>query len=124
MSLFEATHGKAVKEVKAELENFVRILSANGDISRSEAILSEFEKVWQTEKGVAMAEVVSADKLEAKTLDQLKAYIAAETGATEVQLAHEVDESLLAGFVLRFNDQILDGSAKNMVKNLKKELIK
>lgn len=122
--LFEATRDKASKEVKAELENFVRILSINGDISRSDAILSEFEKIWQREKGIASAEVISADKLGTETLNQLKDYVMAATGATEVLLAHEVDQGLLAGFVLRFNDQVLDGSAKSMIKNLKKELIK
>lgn len=123
-SLFEATRKLGEKELSLELDNFVRILAAHGDIGRAEAILSEFEKVWQKEHGITEAKVVSADRLEAKTLSELKDYITSETGSAEVQLEHVVDKDLLAGFVLRFNDQILDGSAKNMIKNLKKELIK
>lgn len=124
MSLFEATRDKSAKEVGAELENFVRILGAQGDLGRSEAILAEFEKFWQQEKGITSAEVVSADRLTADTLDELKAYVKAATGSADVELEHQVDQALLAGFVLRFNDQILDGSAKNMIGNLKKDLTK
>lgn len=123
-SLFEATRGKSAAELKNELENFVKILAVNGDVSRLETILTEFEKVWQVEKGEVQADVVSADRLEAETLSQIKDYVLSETGATEVNLKHHVDKDLLAGFILRFNDQIVDGSAQNMISNLKKELIK
>ena len=123
-ALFEATKGKDEKDLKHELKNFTKVLAINGDLSKIDAILSEFEKVWQTEEQTALAEVVSADRLEAETLDALKDYVTSETGAKKVILKHSVDQELLAGFILRFGDQIVDGSAKNMISSLKKEIIK
>jgi F-type H+-transporting ATPase subunit O len=124
LSLYEQTKGKSETEVQAELANFVLLLASHNAIGRADAILAEFEKSWQQGERIVEATVTSADKLEAETLKTLESYISAETGAVKVSLKHHVDQKMLAGFVLRFGDQILDGSALKMISNLKKVLIK
>ena len=120
--LFEATHGKSGDELVSNLKNFVKLLAINFDISKIDAILMEFDKIWQREVGIVSAEVVSAKRLDHESLDLLKTYVVEQVGAKEVDLKHHVDHKLLSGFVLKFADQVVDGSGVNMINNLKKEL--
>ena len=123
-SLFESAAGKSEAELALVLENFIKVLANNNDLSRVDSIVSEFEKIWQSEEGEISATVTSAKRLDAETLDLLRDYVSTETGAKEVQLNHHVDHKLLSGFVLRFADQVVDGSGIKMIDNFKKELTK
>lgn len=123
-SLFEATRDLGKSELNTRLENFVKLLAKNNHLSRLEAICLEFDKVWQAQAGVVEAAVVSANKLEAETLEALRLYITKKTGISQIELKHHVDHKILAGFVLRFGDQVLDGSASKLIGNLSKEFIK
>lgn len=123
-SLFEATKDSKSDKLKVELENFVKLLAENNDVNRLNAIMTEFDQVWQKETGVVEATVHSADRLEKETLEEMKTYIQKQTGSENIVLEHHVDQKLLAGFILRFGDQVIDGSAKAMIKTLGKQLIK
>ena len=123
-SLYEATKGKREAELTADLDNFVQVLASQNDISRHEAIMLEFGKVWQVAEGRVEAEVASAAPLAAETLAELEAYVVAQTGASQVDLSQRLDPTILAGFVLRFGDQVLDGSVRQLIGQLKKVFIK
>lgn len=123
-SLVEMSVGKNEAELKEVLVNFVALLDRQGDIGRIEAIMSEFEKVWNGEIGVIDAKVQSANKLDQETLAQLIDYIKEQTGVLEVNLKEELKPEVLAGFILHFRDQVIDASAASQIGKLNKELQK
>lgn len=122
--LYQAIKGKDEAKQKEEVGNFIKILVSNNDLNKAKAIISEFEKAWQAGENTVEAEVATSEALEAEVLAELKAFVATETGAAKVDMKHSVDKNLLAGFVLRYGDKLVDGSAKELISNLKKDLIK
>lgn len=123
-SLVEASKDKNEVELQEVLVNFVAMLDRQGDVGRIEAIMSEFEKAWDGEIGVVDASVESAGKLDQETLEQLKNHIKEEAGVSEVRLREKLSPGILAGFILRYRDQVIDASTANQIGKLKKELTK
>jgi F-type H+-transporting ATPase subunit delta len=121
-SLLAATSGKASKDLKTELDNFVRILAQHNDLHRSQAIIAEYERLWSLAEGLVEAELISASKLDPETVKEVQEYIARQTGAKKVEVKQMIDKSILGGFVLRFRDQIIDGSASTMIRQFKNKL--
>lgn len=69
-------------------------------------------------EGHIYAEVSSAFPLDAAARKELETYLRQATGATAVELDERVDESLLAGIVVRTADQELDTSARAKLSQL------
>jgi F-type H+-transporting ATPase subunit delta len=122
--LFSAIDGQDEAAIIKALGNFIRLLSANGDVGRSEAIILEFEKFWQKAKSVVFGRLVSAKELPSQTLGEIESYVKQKTGVKEVYLESQLNHSLLSGFILSYGDRVVDSSAKSMIIKLKNELIK
>lgn len=123
-SLFEAIKDKKPEQAKLALANFLKLLIANNDLAKADKIIAEFTQVWNRENGLVAAEVTSARELDKDSSKAVKDYIKDLTGAREVELARQVDEKLLAGFVLKFGDVVMDGSLKTKIGELREEMKK
>ena len=63
-------------------------------------------------------EIQSARKLDEKTLAGIK-----KVFGDSVEASESIDESLLGGVRVRTEDEILDGSLKTQLKNLRRDLV-
>ncbi len=70
---------------------------------------------------VAVAQLVTATAVDDKTLAQATDIVKKETGATSVQIETSIDESMIGGFVLKFNNQLVDASIKRQLAELRKQ---
>lgn len=123
-SLYEAVKDKKAGEVKGALANFVKLLVANNDLGKADKIIAEFVFIWNREHGLVQAEVISARQVDKESAKAIERYVKELSGARQVELSKTVDEKLLAGFVLKFNDLVLDGSLKTKISELKEEMKK
>lgn len=123
-SLYGAVKDKNPGETKNVLANFLKILVKNNDLDRADKIIAEFVKAWNREYGLVAAEVVSARELDKDSSRAVKDYVKDLTGAREVELVKQVDGKLLAGFVLKFDDVVMDGSLKTKIGELRGEMKK
>lgn len=121
-ALYDSALDKNENEVEKVIARFIENLAHNNDIGLLEKILKEIELVFQMESGELKAKLTSARKLSAPVVTQLKNYVLEKSGAKKINFLEEIDESIIGGFVLEYNDKVVDGSIKNNLLNLKKQL--
>ncbi len=121
----EALH-RALQETHPDhhdrvLDNFVFFLQQRGSLGRFAEIETAFVDIDRVSKGIKTAEITTARKLahneEEKIMKELNSYL----GST-VELKTKIDEGILGGVVVRFDDKLIDGSIKGNLRNLKNEL--
>ena len=114
----------AQKKAADAVANFLKLLVRNNDLKLADKIIAEFTRIWNENEGIVTAEVVSARGLDRESDTAIKNFLKEEKTAKSVELKKSIDEKLLAGFILKFDDQILDGSMKTKIGELKEEMVK
>lgn len=117
-ALHEAISETAPAHQDQILDNFAQILKQNGDLSK----MDEIEKEFLSLQGVKQALVTSTRDLslpeEKKIIEELNEYTKAQ-----VEIKRKVDEGLVGGVVIKIDDELLDGSVKRSLSDLKNQLI-
>jgi F-type H+-transporting ATPase subunit delta len=121
-SLYESVANRPEKEVRAILKNFVEILGRGRELSKAPAIIERFKEVWAKEKGELAAELFSARELGPTIRELVIDYIKEKTGAKKINLQEKIKPELIGGFVLHYNDKIIDGSLKNSLEILRNKI--
>lgn len=103
--------------------NFIRLVTGNNREEYLPGMARHFIRLYKEEKGIQVATVLSAVKLDLKNSDQIKELIRKAFKA-EIELKQEVKEDLIGGFILRVEDKQLDASVKGKLARIKKELQK
>ncbi|KKQ62031.1 MAG: ATP synthase F1 subunit delta [Parcubacteria group bacterium GW2011_GWE2_38_18] len=123
VSLYETVKDAKNNEQKKEvIKNFITLLVKNNNLNKASGIIEEFNKIWAKETGIIDATVFSATKLDKESLEDLEKFAINVSGAKEVIIDNQIDKEVLAGFILKVGDQILDGSMKTKIKELKAEM--
>lgn len=71
------------------------------------------------EKGSVLVKIRSARPLSVKSLNKIKDFIKVKAKAKHVELATEIDTSLIGGAIISTPDYVLDASFKNRLNKLK-----
>jgi F-type H+-transporting ATPase subunit delta len=121
LSLYETVVGKKAGD---EISNFLKLLVKNNDLKLADKIIAEFIRIWNEQEGLITVEVVSARELNKESDTAIKNFLKEEKAAKSVELKKSVDEKLLAGIILKFDDQVIDGSLKKKIARLKEEMVK
>ncbi|MEJ0021157.1 MAG: ATP synthase F1 subunit delta [Candidatus Doudnabacteria bacterium] len=122
-ALFESLEDTDPKHIDIILDNFVAAMSENNDLRMFDDIASEFHKLELAKKGIKEVDVTSAKPLnkenEEQILDELN-----KLAKGHYELKKKVDEQLVGGVVIKFDDKMIDASVKNNLEQLKNELNK
>lgn len=121
-ALWQMTEGKTRNEAKKEVEKLARFLVQKNEIGRLEQIIEHFSRLWDQKRGIVRAEVLSARALDKKILGKISKYVEQAATAEEVIVSTQVDEKLLGGAVIKYQDKIWDGSLKTRLAQLKTKL--
>ncbi len=102
--------------------NFIILIIRKG---RGALLVPTFEQLkesYKRIKGIASAKVYSPIKLSDNALKKLKEIVekGSEWEVNEVELNNEVDDTLLGGFLLQFDDKLLDKSVNTQLKELRR----
>ena len=123
-ALYDLSRDAEKENVEKIISGFVNILLANNDVSKLDKIIDEYNKLWNSEHGIADAEIISARGMDANIIKLLKIHIAKLSGAKSVELREKTDKNILGGVVMKYGDKILDASLRAKVIALKKTMIK
>ena len=123
LSLYEASLNQEGEALKVVFNNFLKIVWRNKDWKNLNKIIVNFEKVINDKNSLLKAEVVSAIKLSDQTLAKVQSWLESCTHKT-VTLSLAVQQDLLGGLVVKYDDVILDSSLKTQLKNLQINLNK
>lgn len=126
IALFETLLGPGAS-MAPELRKFLDLLIRNGRISDSRLVFNSFVSLYYKSRGIIRGRLVipcspdsshSFSELE----EQIKELIGSRTGKKLV-LKTEVDESIIGGFVLEVEDQLLDASVAHQLEMIKRQFV-
>lgn len=120
-ALYLATQSKKKEDRPEIFENFLKLIWQRHDWKNLNKILRSFERVYKEKEGILEAKITSARSLSSSLKDQIKEHLRTPEKSS-VFLSEEIDESLLGGLKISYEDTVYDLSLKNLINNLQKEL--
>ncbi len=119
-ALHEALADTAPKDQDKVIENFIEVLKAKGDLAEYEKIIAAYEVYDREQRGVTEVEVTTAEgstKVNKSLIDDLNKIV-----GSDIEVKEKVDSNLIGGVVIRAGDTLIDGSIKNQLDQLQKNL--
>jgi F-type H+-transporting ATPase subunit delta len=108
-------------QLPEELVSFLAILVKRGDVDQLAASADDFEKLYNRDRGILSAEIISAKPLSPEQKSALEKKLSTLTQKV-IQAVYRTDESLIGGLVIHLDGHTLDGSLKNKI-NMWKEVM-
>jgi F-type H+-transporting ATPase subunit delta len=84
-------------------------------------ILAGYVRLLDVHLGRQRVEVTSAVTLEPQELERVTEYVSRVINK-DVVVSTQVDESILGGFIVQIGDQLLDGSTRSRLEQLRKQI--
>ncbi|MDX2249909.1 MAG: ATP synthase F1 subunit delta [Bacteroidia bacterium] len=105
------------------VEHLVRLITRKGREMYLPHTATAFLQIYDKHFGIVRGKLTSASPLSEDTKVAIKAAIEKETGNT-FEMDHEVDPSLIGGFLLKMGDDLFDGSVVTSLRKIKQEFTK
>jgi F-type H+-transporting ATPase subunit delta len=121
-TLFELTDKKSESEAKKNILQFTDFIVRKKKLKELGKIIENFGRYYNQENSIIEAEVITAEKIEAKTLKSISNYIKMNYKVDKIMLRNEIDKKIKGGFVLKVNDEIWNASVKGKLEALKKAI--
>ena len=102
--------------------NFLKLLTKNHSFSIIEDIHKQFLDQVEKLNNIIRVSVTSPYKISDDLKDQISNLVNEISGAESV-IEEKIDSELIGGVVIRLGDTVIDGSIKNKVKQLRRELV-
>jgi len=122
IALYDATKKSKAEELKLFIKNFVKILAAKNLIGLAPKIIADFNQHYDDTEGIIEVKITSALELSEAEKKEIKNQIKNLT-KKEVELKTIIDKELIGGIKINFADNLIDGSLKTQIQNLKKQLL-
>jgi len=100
---------------------FNRLLVLKGRESDLPEIVDEFINQYNTIKGIHKVKLTTATYVGEDLKNSIAAKVKTEAGLENIELEVETDESLIGGFMLEFNNNLIDASIARELKDIKKQ---
>lgn len=102
---------------------FLLVLMDKHRVQHLPDIIDAFERLVETEKGIVRASVVTAIALSGDEERNVTARLESRTGK-KVKLEKRVDPAILGGMIVIIDDEIIDGSVRHGLKQMREQLSK
>jgi|ETN02SMinimDraft_2_1059926.scaffolds.fasta_scaffold156357_1 F-type H+-transporting ATPase subunit delta len=110
-----------IPDVDSLLSNMVGLLAQRSSVRLLPEIASQYRNLLDGHKGRERAEVVTAIVLDAKQEKNVAQYLSSVLGK-EIILNSRVDPGVVGGLIARVGDQIIDGSTRTRLQELRSKL--
>ena len=104
-----------------QLVNLVRLVLRRRRVDTVTNIHREFRRLYNRRAGIVEAIATSAAELDDDEIAALRSRLEQMTGGT-IELATQVDTSLLGGIQVRVGDLLIDGSVRGRLERLRNRL--
>lgn len=102
-------------------QNFIRVMADNKRLAALPAVLSGFNELRAEYESVKEVFVTSATQLTKAQEEKIAAAMKKKLNS-EVRITAEVDSTLIAGVIIRYDDIVIDGSSRGQLNRLSQEL--
>lgn len=113
----------AAGEKNAIIADFVKLLSENNRLDIVRAIALAYTELYRRENHIHLVEITSAAQLNDKDRRRLEAMVEKHIGDSTSQFTFNVDPDLIGGFVVKIDNESLDASVRNELRQLRETLI-
>ena len=103
------------------LINLVNLLTKNNRLDELETIATSFNELYAKRKGIIQAKITSAVPISDDLENQIVKYLESIKKG-QINLTKQIDKTIIAGFVLDFDDVQFDASAKKKLNKMQKQL--
>lgn len=110
------------KDAKSIVHSFLAYLKEHRLINFIPEILKELENLNLKETDTVAANIASKEKLDDQTVKQIIKILKDKT-KQNVLIKENIDENIIGGLVIKYQDKLIDLSLKNQLNNLHKQLI-
>lgn len=107
----------------ALLADFVKLLEKNHRMAMVREIASAYQKIYREDNNIYRVKVTSAAPMQPDVEDRLKKLILAHLKGATMEYQSDVDPDLIGGFVVNIDNQRLDASVNNQLKQLRLNLL-
>jgi len=118
-SFLDKVFGKVLSK---EFLGFITVVLAKRCQHLLEKIFHHFEVLVDQVENIARGEVLSAQKLDQKTLDEIAVILGKRTGKTII-LSPILDEKILGGLILQFDGKRIDLSVSHRLDQIKDNIL-
>jgi F-type H+-transporting ATPase subunit delta len=99
--------------------NFVKLVATKRRLFAIREMIVDYNKLYDSYRGVTRAEVTSAAALADAHVAALKDALKAVTGGKNVEISVNVDPSIIGGLVVRLGSRMVDGSLKTKLNAIR-----
>jgi F-type H+-transporting ATPase subunit delta len=110
-----------LQDVTDLIKNLVYLLITRGAVGLVHEVQIGYGHFLDEHRGRQRVEVTSAVLLEDQELERITRF-AANLVQKEVVVSTRVDESILGGVIIQIGDQLLDGSTRSRLEELRKQI--
>jgi len=121
-TLFELTIDRNNVEVDGIIVRFVAFMKKMGDLKKSRDVITQFNDIYNAKNNIVEVVVTSVRMLDSNTQENVQSFVRKEYGATSVILNNIIDTEIKGGIIVRVGDEVLDGSIRGRLKQLKNGL--
>ena len=114
---------KVVSDADERIVNFLELLAERHRMPALFRIRREFDALWAEENQLLPVTVTSAVELDEGLIREIGERIQAQTGR-KVELSSNVDPDVLGGLMVRVGNMVLDGTVRNRLERLRKQVAK
>jgi F-type H+-transporting ATPase subunit delta len=108
-------------ENSVEVRNLARLLLQRHRLEIAPDMHQQFQDALLEERGIAVAEVTTAEPLDEQGQAIVKAQLGRLVGR-EIELHMKTDPAIIGGIIARIGDQLIDGSVIHQLRRLRTRL--
>ncbi|ELB3911552.1 F0F1 ATP synthase subunit delta [Shigella flexneri] len=98
-------------------QNLIRVMAENGRLNALPDVLEQFIHLRAVSEATAEVDVISAAALSEQQLAKISAAMEKRL-SRKVKLNCKIDKSVMAGFIIRSGDMVIDGSVRGRLERL------
>lgn len=122
-ALFAEIKDKKTGDLDKLVNNFFEILKNDNCLSQLEKIIFYFNDLWKKEYSLVEAEITTARSLEADLRQEIISYLAKKSNSSEIKISEKENAKIKGGFIIKYDNKIIDASIKNKINIFKNNLI-
>jgi F-type H+-transporting ATPase subunit delta len=119
-AIFQAIFKNSISEMTA---SFLKIVIQKGREVFLKDMMLEVENQYHIIKGIKNVKLTTAVLVDSNTTEKIKTLIQQTSTLTNINMKTSVNEKLIGGFVLEFDDKLFDASILNDLKAIKKQFL-
>jgi len=105
-------------QVTPSFLNLLKLLADRQRIGFLDAVLERLLELYRDQRQISLAQVTSATSLSEEQQAQIALKIQVVLGTDKLEIQHQVDPSLIGGFIVAVGSQVIDASLSGQVRRL------